>query len=171
MNELRLRCLEDPAQLDPAKRAAGIDGFLADDQRHRCGSIATRISDPEAFATAVTRGIEHPDVRAALETEFKKGPTPSRVVLSIADLLGPDGHRYCTGWQLEPVDGSMKTARERRDVWAEARTRDDILGGPEPKARPIETFEGGTVTFAFGPNRPRDRYEIATMYVNPPDSG
>ena len=29
MNELRLRCLEDPAQLDTAKRAAGIDGLLA----------------------------------------------------------------------------------------------------------------------------------------------
>jgi hypothetical protein len=171
MNELRLRCLEDPAQLDAAKRSAGIDGLLGGDQRHRCGSIATRITDPDAFAVAVTRGAEHPDVRAALQAEFKEKGVPGPVVLPIADLLGPHGHQYCTGWQLEAVDGSMKTARARRDAWAEARGREDILGGPEPKARPVETFEGGTVNFAFGPNRARTGYEIVTMYVNPPDGG
>jgi hypothetical protein len=93
------------------------------------------------------------------------------VVLPIADVLGSHGHRHCTGWQLEAVDGSLKAARERRDAWAEARGRGDILGGPEPKARPVETFDGGTVHFAFGPNRARSGYEIVTMYVNPPDGG
>ena len=171
MSELRLRCLEDPAQLDAAKRAAGIDGLLTGDRRHRCGSIATRIADPDAFAIAVARGVEHPDVRAALETEFRQGRTPGPVVLPIADVLGPHGHRYCTGWQLEAVDGSLKTARERRDAWVEARSQDDILSGPEPKARPVETFSGGTVIFAFGPNHARDGYEIVTMHVNPSESG
>jgi hypothetical protein len=74
-------------------------------------------------------------VRAALQAEFRQRRAPGPVVLPIAELLGPYGHRYCTGWQLETVDGSMKTARERRDTWAEARDRGDILGGPEPKAR------------------------------------
>jgi hypothetical protein len=170
MNERRVAYLEDPAQLDPAKRAAGIDGLRTGDQRHKCASIATRIADPDVFAAAVVRGIEHPDVRAALETEFKPGLVPSPVVLPIADLLGPDGHRYCTGWQLEPVDGSMKIARERRDAWAQARARNDILGGPEPKAQPVETFHGGTATVSFGPSRAHGRYEIVTMYVNPPDN-
>ena len=67
MNERRLRSLEDPAQLDPAKRAIGVDGVKIGDQPHRCGSIATRITDPQAFATAFARGIEHPDVWAALD--------------------------------------------------------------------------------------------------------
>ena len=169
MNELRVRCLEDPAQLDLAKRAAGIDGLLAGDRRHRCGSSATRITSPDAFAVAVARGVEHPDVRAALEAEFNQRRVPAPVVLPIAELLGPHGHRYCTGWQLEPVAGSMRAARERRDAWAEARGRDDILSGLKPKARVIETFGGGTVIFAFGPNRARDGYEIVTMYVDPPD--
>jgi hypothetical protein len=159
MNELRLRCLQDPAQLDPAKRVAGIDGLLPGDQRHRCGSIATRIADPDAFAVAIARGAEHPDVRSALEAEFRERRVPGPVVLPIADLLGPSGHRYCTGWQLEAVEGSVRTARERRDAAADA------------KVRPVETFDGGTVTFAFGANRGRNGYEIVTLYVNPPDGG
>jgi hypothetical protein len=171
MSRRRVAYLEDPAQLDPAKRAAGIDGLLADDRRHRCGSIATRIIDPGAFAVAMARGVEHPDVRAALETEFKPGRAPGPVVLPIVGLLGPHGHQCCTGWQLEAVDGSMKTARECRDAWAETRARGDILNGPEPKVRPVETFEGGSATFVFGPNRGRNGYEIVTMYVNPPDRG
>jgi hypothetical protein len=159
MSRRRVAYLEDPAQLDPAKRAAGTDGLLPGGQQHRCGSIATRIADPDAFAVAITRGAEHPDVRAALDAEFRERRMPGPVVLPIADLLGPSGHLYCTGWQLEAVEGSVKTARERRDAAADA------------KARPVETFDGGTVTFAFGPNRERSGYEIVTMYVNPPDGG
>jgi hypothetical protein len=169
MNELRVRCLEDPAQLDMAKRAAGIDGTKSGDQPHRCGSIATRITDPDAFAVAFARGIEHPDVRAALDTDFKEKRAPGQVTLPIAELLGSDSHRYCTGWQLEAVDGSMKTAREHRDAWAEVRVQDAVPDVPEPKARPVETFSGGTMIFMFGPNRPRNGYEIVTMYVNPPE--
>jgi len=47
-----------------------------------------------------------------------------------------------------------------------------FMGGdarwPEPKSRRVETFEGGTLSFVFGPNRARDGYEIVTMNVNPP---
>jgi hypothetical protein len=163
MNRRRVAYLEDPAQLDPAKRAAGIDGLKPDGQLHRCGSIATRIADPDAFVMAIARGVEHPDVRTALERKFQDKHAPAQVVLPIADLLGSDGHRYCTGWQLDAAGGSLKAAREQRDAWT--RTAD----GPVPRARPVETFDGGTITFMFGPNRVRNGYEIVTMYVNPPD--
>jgi hypothetical protein len=170
MNQRRVAYLEDPAQLDPTKRAAGIDGVAPGNQLHRCGSFATRITNPEAFAVAVTRAAQHPDVRAALEMDFKERRAPSHVVLPIADLLGSNGYRYCTGWQLEAVDGSMKTARERRDAFA-ALARDAIPDCPEPEVRPVGTLDGGTMVLTFGPNRARNGYEIVTMYVNPPESG
>jgi len=171
MNQRRVAYLEDPAQLDATKRAAGIDGLSSGNQPHRCGSFATRITDPEAFAFAVTRAAEHPDVRAALEADFKERRAPSHVVLPIADLLGSRGHRYCTGWQLEAVDGSVKAAQARRDAFAATLARNAIPEIPEPKVRPVGTFDGGTMLLTFGPNRARNGYEIVTMYVNPPEHG
>jgi hypothetical protein len=60
--------LEDPAQLDAGKRLRGIDGLKPDDKRHICADLATRITDPDAVATAFARGAEHPEVRTALST-------------------------------------------------------------------------------------------------------
>jgi hypothetical protein len=160
MNERRVRNLEDPAQLDPAKRVAGVDGVKVGDQPHRCGSIATRITDPEAFATAFARGIEHPDVRAALDSP---GPVPRPVSLPISDVLGDDGHKFCSGWRLEPVNGSILEALATRAAWV-AGNRDV----PEPRTRPVETFEGGTVTYVFRASTVGG-HEISTMYVDPPD--
>ena len=160
MNERRVRNLEDPAQLDPAKRAVGVDGIATSDVPHRCGDVASRIIDPEAFATAFARGVEHPDVRAALDSN---GPRPEPVILPISNVLGDDGHKFCSGWQLEPVNGSMEEARAIRRAWAAGNQ-----SGPEPMARPVETFEGGTVTFAFRKSAVGG-YEVSTMYVNPAD--
>jgi hypothetical protein len=160
MNEHRVKNLEDPAQLDPDKRRAGIDGLAASDLPHWCGRMATRITDPKVFAIAFTNGVEHPDVRAALDST---GPRPEPVTLPIADVLGENGHKSCSGWQLEPVNGSMSAARANRDAWAAG-----DHNRPEPRALPVETFEGGTVTFAFRRNAVGG-YEISTMYVNPPD--
>jgi hypothetical protein len=160
MNERRIRNLEDPAQLDPEKREDRVDAFKVDNQSHWCGSIATRITNPEIFAETFACGVEHPDVRAALESKDSVPPGP--VAVPISDLLGPDGHRFCRGSQLEPVDGSMKKARNYRDSWATGNH-----SGPEPRIRPVETFEGGTVTFTFRPS-PLGGYEVNTMYVNPP---
>jgi hypothetical protein len=160
MNEHRVRNLEDPAQLDPAKRVAGVDGVKAGHQLHRCGGIVTRIADPEAFATALARGIEHPDVRAALDSS---GPVPKPVSLLMTDVLGDGGHRFCSGWRLEPVNGSMLQALADRAAWVAG--SHDV---PEPKTRPVETFEGGTVTYVFRPSAEAG-HEISTMYVNPPD--
>jgi hypothetical protein len=41
---------------------------------------------------------------------------------------------------------------------------------PEPTARPVDTFEGGTATFAFRANPAGSGYEIVTMYVRPVDT-
>jgi hypothetical protein len=160
MNECRVRNLEDPAQLDPAKRVAGVDGVKVGDKPHRCGSIATRITDPQAFATAFARGIEHPDVRAALDSP---GPVPRPVSLPISDVLSDDGHKFCSGWRLEPVNGSILEAMANRAAWVAG--NHDVL---EPRTRPVETFEGGTVTYVFRASAEGD-HEISTMYVDPPD--
>jgi hypothetical protein len=72
-------------------------------------------------------------------------PLPS--VATLSDLLGPDGHRHCTGWRLQPVEGSMGLAREHRAAWVRRRE----TAGPEPDVRAVRTFLGGTIVFAFGP--------------------
>jgi hypothetical protein len=98
---------------------------------------------------------------------FDPDRMPNDVTVPIADLLGPDGHRYCTGWRLEPVDGSMRTARANRDAWLAARAEGREPDVPEPQVRPVPTFEGGVITFFFEPNYAAKRYEIATMFPRP----
>jgi hypothetical protein len=168
MNRRRVAYLEDPAQLDPAKRAAGIDGLKQGEYLHRCRQTATRIVDPDAFATAFATGVEHPKVRAALEATFDPDYKPSPVQLPIGELLGPDGHRYCTGWRLEPVDGSMAAARKSREAWMATPPEKRASNVSEPMARPVETFEGGVAVFVFGHNSRGDGYEVVTMYPRPP---
>jgi hypothetical protein len=148
-NRRRVVYQEDPAQPDPEKRLSAIDGLKQGDQPHRCRTMATRIADPDAFATAFTRGVEHPRVRAALEMAFGPNGKPDEVAVPIADLLGPEGHRHCTGWQLEPVDGSLKTTRTNRAAWIEATAAGRKPEVPEPQAAPVATFKGGAIVFAF----------------------
>lgn len=109
-NRCRVAYREDPAQLDPERRRQGIDGLQHDDQRHRSGDTATRVADPDAFATVFVRGVDHPKVREALNTPFDSPNRPNRVTIPIAELLGSDGNGRCTGWQLKPVDGDMDEA-------------------------------------------------------------
>ena len=168
MNRLRVARLADPAQLDPAKRDAGIDGLKPGGHLHHCRQTATRIADPDAFATAFANGVEHPKVRAALEATFDPDAKPRPVQLPIAELLGPDGHRYCTGWRLEPVDGSMAAARRSREAWMAMPAEKRASTSTGPTARPVETFEGGGAVFVFGHNSRGDGYEVVTMYPRPP---
>jgi hypothetical protein len=81
MNRRRVAYLEDPVQLDPVKRSLGIDGLRTPSGLHRCGGSSSRISDPDAFAVAFARGVEHPTVKAALGMEFTPGRVPRPVSL------------------------------------------------------------------------------------------
>ena len=167
----RVAYREDPAQLDLDKRYQGIDGLRPGDRPHRCGNIATRVTDPDAFATAFARGAEHPKVRAALDIPFDADVWPGPVTVPIAELLGATGHQYCTGWQLEQVGDNTDTARENRAAWLRARREGREPDVPEPKVRPVPTFEGGDMLFVVGQNRTRDGYEIGTMHPEPPSFG
>ncbi len=168
MNERRAAYQEDPAQLNPAKRAAGIDGLKPGDLPHQCRKAATRIADPHAFAIAFVRGVEHPRVRAALETPYDPNDQPRPVQVPLEELLGPGAHNYCTGWQLEPMNGSHSAARKARQAWIDAagEKRTDL---PTPTATPVATFARGTFVFVFGQRREGNGYEVTTMYPRPPD--
>jgi hypothetical protein len=74
----------------------------------------------------------------------------------------------CTGWQLEPVAGSVKTAMENRRAWRAAIADGRRPEVPEPRTRPVPTFEGGTIAFVISSNRQRDGYEIASLFPRPP---
>jgi hypothetical protein len=166
----RAAYLEDPAQLDPVKRANGIDGLSVNDRRHFCADMATRIADPDAFATAFARGIEHPKVRAAIDRPFDP-EARAEISIPIADILGTDGYKYCTGWQLESVAGDQDAARANRKSWALAKAADRQPEVPEPRTSPVPTFEGGTISYVVSPKQSADGYEVKSMYPNPRDEG
>jgi hypothetical protein len=136
---------------------------------HKCAEVATRIADPEAFATAFARGIEHSKVRAVLDQPFQKGLKPGSVEIPLVDLLGPEGHRFCSGRRLREVGNSMDAALDCRSAWVDAYRKGARPDVPAPVSVPIESFEGATVLFAFHANRTRTGYEVLTMYVNPPE--
>jgi hypothetical protein len=168
-NRSRVAYLEDPAQLDPGKRNQGIDGLKQSDQPHWCAVISTRIADPDAFATAFVRGVERHQVQEALAVPFDPGERPDPVTVPILDLLGPKGHRHCTGWRLEPVDQGM-SARANRTAWLGAKAKGREPDVPEPQAAPVPTFKDGIITFMFKHNHVEKRYEVASMYADPPDN-
>jgi hypothetical protein len=159
----RVAYLQDPAQTDPAKREVGLDG-LNQGKKHRCGQEATRIHDADAFVAAYAAAVNLPDVQAALATPL--APTvdhPDPVKVPISALLGPDGHKYCSGYRLEGGAEAMQARKE----WLQARVDGvDLTGMPEPSATRIETFEGGNVVIRFKSNG--DGYEINTLFVEPP---
>jgi hypothetical protein len=166
-NRSRVAYREDPAQLDQEKRSLGIDGLREDDQRHRSGEAATRITDPDAFVTAFVRGVEHPKVREALDRPTGSGRRPSEVLIPITDLLGPKGYRHCTGWRLEAVDENIDKALKDRSTWIKKTAEGRKPGVPEPQASPIPTFTGGAIVFAFARNDSEKRYEVVTMFPRP----
>jgi hypothetical protein len=166
-SQLRVLGLQDPAQLDPAKRAAGKDGLLPGDKQHYCAAMSTAIRDRAAFAVAFARGTEHPDIRAVLDAIPKKGqPSPEQVALPIDRLLGPDGHQACEGYRLAGDDERL--GRQNRRTWL----REDRAGSPFSVAAPTVTpvdFRGGNIEFRFKINDAGTAYEISTMYPAPPD--
>jgi hypothetical protein len=166
-NRRRVACHEDPAQLDPAKKSLGIDGLRPDNSPHNCRTTATRITDPDAFATAFVRGVQHPKVQDALNMSFNPVDRPDQVAIPIAELLGSDGHRNCSGWRLEPGGGSMKDAVGKRDAWVEERSKGCTPDGPEPRTVPVRSFKDGDIVFDFMRNNDEQRYEVVTMFARP----
>ena len=166
-SQLRVQYLEDPAQLDPAKKTEGIDGLLPGDKKHYCAEISAAIRNPTAFAEAFTHGTEHPDVRRALETPFDPDhDAPQSVSLPITDLLGPDGHRHCEGYQLAGDD--MDAARQDRRTWLRETRAGDPPSVPPPMLVPVD-FRGGNIEFRFKANVAKSGYEIITMFPDPLD--
>ncbi|MCW2862446.1 MAG: hypothetical protein JWP48_4154 [Actinoallomurus sp.] len=162
----RVTALEDPAQLDADKRMAAIDGCKPGDKNHRCGDTATAIQDPAAFATMFARGVEHAKVQEALRMPYDPDRLPQPVSIPVRDLLGADGHRYCSGYTLEPVDGSLSKARDHRAAWVEARrTPGREPGVSDPRCTAVDGFEAAQTQYFFRSTREKDGYEIATMYV------
>jgi hypothetical protein len=166
-NRRRVTRREDPAQLDPEKRERSIDGLRPNDSLHNCRTTATRIKDPDAFATAFVRGVEHPKVRAALDKPTGSSKWPGEVAIPISDLLGPDYDRLCKGWRLESGDGTMKAAVDKRDDWVKKRADGRTPDVLEPQATPVSTFSGGDIVFAFAPDGCEKRYEVVTMFPRP----
>ena len=134
-NRRRVTHREDPAQLDPEKRALSIDGLRPNDKRHRCAGIATRIDDPDAFATAFTRGVEHPNVRKALDMAFNPAGMPKAVSIPIADLLGPDGHDHCTGWRLKPGRREQGNRVRKAEQLGRCESRPEVSRTPANRKR------------------------------------
>jgi hypothetical protein len=166
-NRRRVSHREDPAQLDPEKRELSIDGLRPNDPLHNCRTTATRITDPDAFATAFVRGVAHPKVREALDKPTGSSKWPGEVAIPISDLLGPDYYRLCKGWRLDPGDGSMKAAVGKRDDWVEKRADGCKPDVPAPRAAPVPTFSGGDIVFAFAPDHSEKRYGVVTMFPRP----
>lgn len=165
--ERRVAYLEDPAQTNPTKRAKSEDAFNPGNL-HYCAQEATRISDPRAFATALARIIEHPDVQAALSMEWDPVGRPDALRIPIAEILGPDGHEHCVGYRL---NGPWPASKRARETWARARAEDrDTSNLPEPSGKRIATFEDGMMAINFQKDRDAERYEIGTVYANPKTS-
>ena len=108
-------------------------------------------------------------MQAALAMPFDRKYRQQPVWLPIADLLGKDGHKVCTGWQLQPEGGSTNEAMENRRAWRTALAEGRPPNGPEPRALPVPTFEGGTIAFIISQNRQRTGYKIASLVPQPPD--
>ena len=132
MNERRVRNLEDPAQLNQAKREAGIDAFKVGDPSLTDAAVLlpeSRIRKPSRWPSPVASSIR--TVQAALNATALPPGVPRPVRLPISDVLGEDGHKFCSGWKLDPVNGSMDEARANRNAWAAG-----DHSGPEPRTLP-----------------------------------
>jgi hypothetical protein len=163
-SQLRVQYLQDPAQLDPAKKANGEDGLLPGGKKHYCAAMSTAIRHPTTFAEAFARGTEHPAIRAVLDTPPGKDRKPPSIALPIAELLGPDGHRHCEGFQLA---GDERIARQERRTWLRETQVGERPSVPPPLLVPVD-FRGGNIQFWFKVNAAKTGHEVATMFPEPP---
>jgi hypothetical protein len=165
----RAERLEDPAQLDPELRSRGRDAEKPE-RLHGCEEVATSINDPDAFAAAVANGIQHPEVKAILDRPRQPHERLSgnQVEVPIEQLLGDNGHAYCAGYRLLPIDGDIEASVRNRKAWADA-TPEQRAGMTAPQVEPIPTdeFQGGTIVFGFCRTSDFQHWTIRTMYPKP----
>jgi hypothetical protein len=158
-----------PPQLDPELRSRGRDAAKPE-KLHGCEEVATSISDPDAFAVAVARAIQHPDLKAILDRPRQPHEKWSggQVEVPIKELLGEDGHLYCSGHRLLPIDGDIDEAKINRKAWVKA-TPEERAGMTAPQSEPIpaEDFLGGTMAFSFSRTPDFEHWTIRTMYPKP----
>jgi hypothetical protein len=165
-SQLRVQYLQDPAQLDPAKKTNGEDGLLPGSKKHYCAAMSTAIRHPTTFAEAFARGTEHPAVRKVLDAPVKKDHKPPEAVgVPIADLLGHDGHQRCEGYQLAGNDDYV--ARHDRRTWLRETQAGESPSVPPPLVVPVD-FRDGTIQFRFRVNAAKTCYEVLTMFPDPP---
>ncbi|PRX98139.1 hypothetical protein [Allonocardiopsis opalescens] len=164
----RVTRLEDPAQLNRADRERSRDAYTG--RLHSSGRHATRFTGPDAFATAFVRALSHPAVRAVLDRPPHQLGPPRPAMIPIADLLGPDGHRFCAGFTLDPVGGSNSKARVQREQWAVERATGRVPTVPHPSASPITSFAGGDVVIPFGRRNSNEPFQVLTMFPNPKEN-
>jgi hypothetical protein len=165
-SQLRVQYLQDPAQLDPAKKTNGEDGLLPGSKKHYCAAMSTAIRHPTTFAEAFARGTEHPAIRAVLDIpKPSEQPRPGLVSVPITDVLGPDGDRHCQGFQLAGDDADA--ARRDRRTWLRETSAGETPSVAPPLLVPVN-FRDGTIQYAFGLNA-GGRYEIVSMYPAPAD--
>jgi hypothetical protein len=157
---------EDPAQSDPIMRAEGIDG-IAPPKKHYCARESTRIHDVNAFAAAYVGVLEYPAVKAALEEKWVPGVQLDQIPVPIVELLGVDGHTFCSGFRLKGDWGAAKAARKQ---WTQARTAgEDLTGLTKPEVERIATFEGGDILVTLKGSAEKRCYEILSMWPQPAD--
>ncbi|HZX09004.1 hypothetical protein [Kribbella sp.] len=162
----RVAYSEDPAQTQQRQRMMGFDG-VRHDRQHLCGPETTRIHDAAAFAAAFMGVSEHLAGRRALDTAAHGGRIPSPVRIPISDLLGPDGHRWCSGFALAG-DWAEALYVRKSLTWARW-TGADLTDVLRPSVEQIPTFENGHVVVRLVPNSQTDAggQQICTMTPEP----
>lgn len=91
---------------------------------------------------------------------------PDSVTLPITDLLGPNGHRHCEGYQL--VGDDLKQAAQDRKTWLKEIRAGEAPSVPQPLLVPVD-FHDGTIEFRFKANATKTGYEVVTMFPAPLD--
>lgn len=182
----RVAYLRDPAHAKDDLAYDRSNDAYGQGRRHSCGPIASQIYDPVAYAVAVTRLHEHPDVRRILAGPYDSERAPGSVRdIPVEEILGPHAHTAVRGFEL--VGDDHDAEMDNRRAWTKAvrqhidagmspdeameRVRAAAAAGSglhEPVITPIPTFAGGTITVRFCDNRDQDGYDINTFFVDPP---
>jgi hypothetical protein len=119
----------------------------------------------DRLAAVYVMAAEHPEVCGVLGRPFDNNVQPRDIVVPIAELLGPCGHKFCSGFTLNGWP-ELKAARKE---WLQAeRAGRDFSEIAEPEVERISTFEGGQYRDRFQAEsccqRLRDPYTLPASF-------